>query len=520
MSANLALLFGWAFVAYAFSRERQRVTLVSSALFWPTLWYMVASSRPAGVWLSIWGVPLPGGGGGLEDGSFIERIFYLTLTLIGIRILRRRPIDWGQVWRQNGWMVAFAVFMFVSISWSNYPYTSFKRFIKMAGSIVMALMILTEEHPFEAIKAVIRRCAYIHLPMSVICIKYIRRIGVSYDYTGSAESWQGIASSKNVLGQVAMVAVLYFIYDVIHNWRRVGWRNLSVVYIFLGSYLLKGSDKAISMTSVAVFGFGLFIFLRLEMLRWRREYIPGFLWKVMAGTFALIVLVAVHSVVMFPEDSTFGWLITKLGRNITLTDRTTIWSQVYDVAASNSFFGVGFGGFWIGQEANIDFSRRMTWTLGQAHNGYVDTYLQTGWIGIFLMTGTFLAAARRLRAEVPEDFEAGRWKVILFLTTLFINITETSHLRGDHHLWLLFLLALLSVSGAVQGQALDSEADEIAIESAPPPGQRETVRAVEVETMHFPYTGEEVAALPEANRSSTYRRSRGGGNDGNDSGPV
>ncbi len=489
MPPTLALLLAFALAAYAFSRERLRTTLVSRALFWPTLWYMVASSRPVGVWLILWGIPVPGSNS-VEDGSFIERIFYLSLTFIGIRILRRRSIDWGRIWRQNGWLVVFAVFMLLSVTWSAYPYISFKRFIKMAGSIVMALVILTEEHPFEAIKAIIRRCAYVHIPMSVVCIKYFRHIGVSFDWSGKAEAWQGIASSKNVLGQVVMVAVLYFIYDVIHHWRRLGWRNLSVLYIVMGGYLLKGSDSEISMTSVAVFGLGLFVFLRLEMLRDRREAIRPFVWKMMALTFGLIVLVAVHSVVMFREDSIFGWLITKLGRDITLTDRTTIWSEVYDAAASNPLFGVGFGGFWIGQEANIEFSRRMTWTLGQAHSGYVDTYLQTGWVGICLMAGAFLTAARRLLDEPPRDFEAGRWKVILFVVALFVNITETSHLRGDHHLWLLFLLSLVDVTGAVRGQTLNSDGDEQndprASAWAPVP-----VRAAEV--MAFPQ--EEVARM-------------------------
>ena len=489
MPPDLALLLGFALVAYAFSRERRRTTLVSRALFWPTLWYMVASSRPVGVWLILWGIPVPGSDSA-EDGSFIERIFYLSLTLIGIRVLRRRSIDWSRVWRQNGWLVVFVLFMLVSVTWSDYPYISFKRFIKMAGSIVMALVILTEAHPFEAIKAIIRRCAYIHIPMSVICIKYFRHIGVSFDWSGAAEAWQGIASSKNVLGQVVMVAVLYFIYDVVHYWRRFGWRNLSVLYIVMGTYLLKGSDTEVSMTSVAVFAFGLFIFLRLEMLRGRREAIRPFVWKMMAVTFTLIVLVVVHSVVMFREDSIFGWLITKLGRNITLTDRTTIWSEVYDAAAANPLFGVGFGGFWIGQEANIEFSRRMSWTLGQAHSGYVDTYLQTGWVGICLMTGAFLTAARRLLAEAPRDFEAGRWKVILFLTALFVNITETSHLRGDHHLWLLFLVTLVDVSGAVRHQTPTSDQDERDDQGKP---QRVPVPVRAVEVVAFPQ--DEVARL-------------------------
>ncbi len=495
MSENLALLAAWLFVAYALWQERRRKTPVSSALFWPTLWYMVASSRPVGIWLTIWGVPIPGTSGGVEDGSLIERFFYLTLTIIGVRVLKRRQINWERLRQQNIWLVVFVAYMLVSVLWSDYTYISFKRFIKMAGSVVMALVILTEEHQFEAIKAVVRRVFLIHLPMSVLCVKYFRNIGVVFDWSGTAESWQGISSSKNVLGQVAMVGTLYFIYETIRQWQQKGWRNISIIYILLGGYLLKGSDKTISMTSVSVFVFGLFIFLRLEMLRNRREAIRPFVWKMTALTASLIVLVSVHSVVMFSEHSVFGWMITKLGRDITLTDRTTIWSEVYMAASSNPLMGVGFGGFWIGQEANIEFSRRMTWVLGQAHSGYVDTYLQTGWIGIILMTGTFLTAARRLRNTVAYDFEAGRFKVIIFLTALFVNITETSHLRGDHHLWVLLLLSLIDVSGTTRGQPVSSDGDED--RSAPEPVAAPRRRTVE--GVVFPHA-EEVQGRPAIDR--------------------
>jgi O-antigen ligase len=159
----------------------------------------------------------------------------------------------------------------------------------------------------------------------------------------------------------------------------------------------------------------------------------------------LISLVLIHSVVLFSADSIFGHLITLLGRDITLTDRTYIWSDVYAAAAGNPLLGVGFGGFWIGRMANIPWNAHMTWVLGQAHSGYVDTYLQLGFVGAFLLAGVIFSTVPRLIDSMDEDFDFGCFRITLFLTILFVNMTESVYLRGDHHLWLILMIVLWSV---------------------------------------------------------------------------
>ena len=148
---------------------------------------------------------------------------------------------------------------------------------------------------------------------------------------------------------------------------------------------------------------------------------------------------------MFSEDSFFGYLITKFGRDITLTDRIYIWNDVYAAAANNPLFGVGYGGFWIERIANIPWNSTMTWVLGQAHNGYIDTYLQLGLVGGFLFARVLFATLPRLVASLDDDFDYGCFRITLFITILFINVTETTFLRGDHHLWFILLLILWTV---------------------------------------------------------------------------
>jgi O-antigen ligase len=445
MPRAFALLAGVIFVAYALYSERRRDSSASKDLFWPALWYLAVASRLPGVWLHIWGVPLPSGGDDPTDGSIIDRSFFAILTVIGLRILSRRRFNWGATLRQNPWLTLFFTFAAASILWSQYPFVSLKRYIKILGSITMALVVLTESDPLEAMLTVIRRCLYIHLPMSIICTRYYREIGVSFDWSGAAESWQGISTSKNTLGQIAMLGVLYFSWEVRRHWREQRWRSLNMIYLLMALYLLKGSEETVSLTSIVVTVFALFVFLRIQSLRSRPEAVRRFVRIVYFGTIALVSLVLVHSVVMFSPDSLFGHIITTFGRDITLTDRTNIWHDVYAAASGNPLLGVGIGGFWIGRIANIPWNAEMTWVLGQAHSGYVDTYLQLGIIGGALFAAVMFSTMPKLLDSMSEDFDYACFRITLFITILFVNITESTHLRGDHQFWFITQLVLWMV---------------------------------------------------------------------------
>jgi O-antigen ligase len=446
MPPKLALLIAAIFVYYAFRSDKKRDVGNTTDLFWPSLWYMVVASRPVGIWLSLWNIPLPGGGSDdPTEGSSIDRYFFVALTIFGLRVLSRRRFKWGAVFARNRALVALIVYMAISICWSHYPFVSFKRYIKVFGSIVMAMVVLSSERPNDALCTVLRRCLYVHLPMSILCTRYFRDIGVTFEFDGGVEFWCGIATSKNTLGQVALLGVVYFFWEVRRHWAEEKWKNLHLLYLLMALYLLKGSDAAVSLTSCSVCIFAFLIQLRIQSLRSRPEAVRPFVMGVFTVTVSLVVFVLIHSVANFSANSVFGSVITMLGRDITLTGRTDIWKDVYAAASKNPLLGMGFGGFWIGRMANIPWNEHMTWVLGQAHNGYVDLFLQLGWIGCGLFAAVIFTALRPMFDSLSDDFDFGSFRITFFLTILFVDITESIFLRGDHHLWLVFMMVLWNV---------------------------------------------------------------------------
>jgi O-antigen ligase len=446
MPPQLALLLATGFVVFVFVTDRSRAAQVTGSFLWPTLWFLIAASRPFGFWVGTFGIPIPGDSSGdPTEGSPIDRNFMLFLLGMGLWVLARRRFSWKQTLSKNAWAVALLAFMLLSILWSDYTFVSFKRWIKAFGSLVMALVVLSNDRPLEAILTVLRRCLYIHLPMSIICIKYFRDIGVAYDWSGAGMWWQGISTSKNTLGQIVMLAVIYFSFELYRNWSRWGWRTVHSVYLLMALHLLRGGSGHVSMTSVSVTLIAVTTFVVLQYLRKRGTPVGTYIRTVFTGVTLLVALVLTHSIVHFSPDSLFGSVITTLGRDITLTDRTYIWSDVY-AQVDNPLIGVGYGGFWIGRIANIPWSATMSWILGQAHSGYVDTYLQIGWIGGFLFAGVVFATMPRLLQEFEIDFDLACLRTTLFVTILFVNITESTFLRGEHPLWFVFQLTIWPIA--------------------------------------------------------------------------
>jgi O-antigen ligase len=447
MPPRVALIIGFIFVAWVLRVvERSRQAPVSKDIFWPTIWFLVAATREVGVWLQTWGVPLPGSSGGDSEGSIVDRYSFLFMGVMGLRILMRRNLDWKAIFGKNRALVLLFAFMLASVVWSDYPFVSFKRYIKCLSAFIMVLVVLTEANPYEAMLAIIRRCAYVTLPLTIVVIKYFRSIGVEYDWTGTGMMWKGLATSKNTMGQSVLCSALCFVLEMLRNRKKkVKYKKITYLYFAMSLYLLKGSDKSFSLTSLTVFFLGLSVFTMSYLFRERLARISRILVVFSLLVFVLVIMLVVHTISPFAESSTFGVIIKGVGRDITLSGRTGIWSDVLHVASRDPLLGVGYGGFWIGRAANIPWDANLSWVLGEAHDGYIDTYLQIGLVGIILLLGVVVSSWGKILQTFATNFEYGRFRLAFLLIILFVNITESTFLRGEHLLWFVFLFVVTSI---------------------------------------------------------------------------
>src|ERR1700721_251780 len=85
-------------------------------------------------------------------------------------------------------------------------------------------------------------------------------------------------------------------------------------------------------------------------------------------------------------------LLTTMGRDPTLTGRTDIWKLVLGMTG-NPLVGTGFESFWLGQRLAKMWSVYW-WHPREAHDGYIEVFLNLGWLGVLLFSIVLITSYR------------------------------------------------------------------------------------------------------------------------------
>src|SRR5215831_4359302 len=242
---QLYLLGAVIFVAFLFVRDVRQRPNVTGAVWLPVIWVVLMGSKSIPQWLRILHIPIPIGS--YEEGNPSEAFVHCMLIIGGLYVLNNRVVSLSEVFENNGWLMAFLLYCFVAILWSDFPFVAFKRWIKLLGHPIMALVVLTEPDPDEALVRLMKRSAYILVTFSIMAIKWFPEIGVRYDdWTGLALN-VGISQSKNTLGCVCLIVGLFFIWHFLRTWRsdkskaRRDELRLLTVLLVMTAYLLRKS---------------------------------------------------------------------------------------------------------------------------------------------------------------------------------------------------------------------------------------------------------------------------------------
>jgi len=75
----------------------------------------------------------------------------------------------------------------------------------------------------------------------------------------------------------------------------------------------------------------------------------------------------------------------------------------------------------------------------EAHNGYLETYLTLGSIGVFLLVGLFIATFRKIRLDLFRNFDWGRYRLGFLVAVILYNWTEAAF-KTLSPLWFVFYL--------------------------------------------------------------------------------
>ena len=102
-----------------------------------------------------------------------------------------------------------------------------------------------------------------------------------------------------------------------------------------------------------------------------------------------------------------GGMVEALGKDPTLTGRTEIWGLVLGLH-TNPWFGTGFESFWLGPRLDKMRTALPNFPINEAHNGYLEVYLNLGWAGICFIALLLATGYKRAISGIRRDPRSAR----------------------------------------------------------------------------------------------------------------
>jgi exopolysaccharide production protein ExoQ len=425
---HLIPILVWALATWGLFRlDRGPKSRVSWELWIPTLWLFIGASRNLSEWMR--GAPSRSPDAYLE-GSPLDRALLSAILALGLIVLIRRGPRIGRLLRSNMPILLYFGYCGISAVWSDFPDVSFKRWFRAAGDVVMVLIVLSDRDWIDALRRLMARLGFLLVPLSILLIRYYPDFGRTYGKDGSP-AWTGVSTDKNALGMLCLIFGLATLFCFIKIWQSDDPRKsrpliAQGVLLGLTIYLLHESHSA---TALACFILAGGVMGLTSLFRWARK--PAILHIMVWASLA----VAVSSLFLGLGSS----LVEGLGRNSTLTGRTSIWHYAL-LEVTNPVLGTGFESFWLGPRL-ARVAAGIHQGVNEAHNGYIEVYLNLGWVGLALLGGLIISGYRRIVPAVRRQTQDGSLRMAYWMVGIAYNFSEAGF-KMMNPVWVLFLLSI------------------------------------------------------------------------------
>lgn len=361
--------------------------------------------------------------------TYASIVVALCVLGLGMLIARRREISLVRLAPTT--VLLFIAWALASVFWSQDTSGSFWGWVSLFGLAFLAVTIGHVRDTLQTVRAlgdVLRVLLSISLGMEILSGILldipIRFLGIQGNIAQFGPV-QGIFGTRNLLGFVAVIALITFLIEYRTQTVRLGVSVFSVV--LAGGLAALSDSPTVLVLAVAV---GLSVGA-LALVRHARPADRSALQWTFGGI--VVAGLAIGYAARHP-------IIALLGAGSDFATRVTLWNTMVDYLRSKPVQGWGWFGPWNGAE--FPFSA-INYTLRTSHasglNAYFDVLLQLGWIGLLLFAG--LAGVALVRSWLDASQRRSviyAWTPLVLIALLVDSMFESFTLTGFG--WLLLVL--------------------------------------------------------------------------------
>ena len=358
----------------------------------------------------------------------------VLVTLFGFTLYYFFTGEPKRILKQIPWpLIALLVLMPISIIYSNYQmFSAIASFAQYATSLFALFLAaaFSWRHLLRIFSNVVRVILAASLLFEFVAAAIVRGpiAPIFKNYEGdtppaSAYYWtrahlfdgdriQGIVGNSNILAFIAMIGLVVFAIDYAVS-ATPKWLSASSFALAAAMLLLsKSAGVAFAVAAIAVAATVALIVegkdrdLRHRIYRW--------VWAC-AGVISIVVLINRAEVFTF------------FGKTPDMTGRSTIWKLVLGLIAERPIQGWGWISHWMPGvkpfEGLVVINKVPYY---QAHNAYLDMWLQLGAIGLLLLLILVAMTFVKLwRLGVRHTNPLYLWPMLVFFGLLAQNLTES-----------------------------------------------------------------------------------------------
>ncbi len=359
----------------------------------------------------------------------LAKLLYYPIYALVIILALRRPMTTASSFIRSFLLLLPVFLAMASTFWSLDSGYTFRRSIALMMTTAFAIY-LASRYDWAGLIEVLAATYGLLAVFSLLFVLLVPDKGIMQ--TTHVGAWSGLWWEKNDLGMnMAKATHLCLCALIFRPQRKWIWGALLLLSVAL--VLLSTSKTSLLAMILAIGGVGaLYIFKRSPIIG-----IPLVYFGVIFGT-ALVLGIE------FAPKFMFGLI----GKDPTLTGRTDIWAALFAQIKDHPWFGHGYAVFWLDETGPAFWVRQRTeWLVPTAHNGWLETWLSIGLLGVFLFALTYISAIIAALRGVLRD-KTAYWALISTLVFFLFSMSESNILQQNNLGWIVFAATAAKLFGA------------------------------------------------------------------------
>lgn len=355
------------------------------------------------------------------------QLLQLPVYLVTFALMARFPGQLLLAMRRTLPIVLLVALAFSSTLWSIEPKITLRRDIGLLMGILLAYLFAIRFTPRQFL-ALVSMVVGVSLFLSLVLMVARPSMAFMPDGTGL----RGIYTHKNVLGWAACVGVILAFGLMKEAGKLLCRRGMVMLAMSLACLIQAGSATSIFSVVIGVLLFGFYALLQRTS-------------GVSRAVLILLVL-ELTVVLLLSLDLFLVPLLESLGKDATLTGRVPLWALVDIRIRERPWLGYGYQAFWSpGKQQALWVAGILQWQPPHSHNGYRDTLLNFGVVGLGLFAMAIVQAIRNGAVLHCADPRGGwAWMNVMVGVMLTLNLTESNFLTQNDPWWLMLMTIIAS----------------------------------------------------------------------------